>query len=96
MTNKSIAILAGIQNKSQEEKSRAVKEVVAIEYKKIIAQAKRYSKMCNWDKYIKSILAATNSEELFCFLDKLTFVEISLVASFGIDVEFMNLLKVSE
>ena len=96
MTNRSIAILAGIQNKSQEDKAQAAKEIVTIEYNKIIAQAKRYSKMCEWDKYVKDILATTNSEELFSLLDKLTFVEISLVASYGIDVLFMNLIKVSE
>ena len=96
MTNRSIAILANIQNKSYEEKEKAVKEVVSIEYKKIIVQAKRYNKICNWDNYVKNIISTKNSDELFFYLDHLTVIEISLISSFGIDVAFMNLLKVSE
>ena len=49
-----------------------------------------------WDNYVKNIISTKNSDELFFYLDHLTVIEISLISSFGIDVAFMNLLKVSE
>lgn len=97
MTNKSIALLNGLAEKTISEKESIIKEVVSIEFEKIIAQANILKKKSNVeDRFVKGILATKNSDELFCYLKKLTMVEISLITSYGIDVDFMNIINVSE
>lgn len=95
MTNKSIELLTKMMINDKEQKIEIAKEILKIEYKKIIAQAKNFNKMCNTEKFVNDILGFKDSNELFDYLNNLSVVEISLLSSYGIDVAFMNLLKVS-
>lgn len=96
MTNKSIELLSKMTLKDQNEKIQIAKQIVEIEYKKIIAQAKKFNNMCSTEKIVNVMFDFRNSNELFEYLDELSVAEISLLSSYGIDVSFMNLLKVSE
>ena len=96
MTNKSIELLTKMMIKDKEQKNEIAKEILKIEYKKIIAQAKNFNKMCNTEKLVNDVREMKESDELFNYLNNLSVVEISLLSSFGIDVAFMNLLKVSD
>ena len=96
MTNRSIMLLKNIQGESYEGKKGIAKEILTIEFKKIIAQAKKFSQSYDEDTLVNTILNIKDSEELFIYLDSLSVVEISLLSSYGIDISFMNLLKVSE
>lgn len=96
MTNKSIELLTKMMINDKEQKIEIAKEILKIEYKKIIAQAKNFNKMCNTEKLVNDILRFKDSNELFNYLNNLSVVEISLLSSYGIDVAFMNLLKVSD
>ena len=96
MTNKSISLLSEMTGKSLEQKIEMTKEIVAIEYKKIIAQANNFKQICNEDKLVNMMLQKNDSEEMFEYLNNLNILEISLLSSYGIEVSFMNVLKVSE
>jgi len=96
MTNKSIRLLLDMQSKKYNEKEIVAKEILEIEYKRIVAQAKNFLKTCDKDELVEAILEFENSKELFDYLNHLSLIEISLLSSYGIDVAFMNLLKVSE
>jgi len=96
MTNKSISLLSAMTNKNLDEKIEIAKEIVAIEYKKIIAQARNFEKLYKEDKLVNAILETKDNNELFEYLNKLNILEISLLSSYGIEVSFMNVLKVSE
>ena len=95
MTNRSIELLTKIMN-DKNKKMEVARQIVEIEYKKIIAQARNFNKMCNTEKLANDILEFKDSNELFDYLNDLSVVEISLLSSYGIDVAFMNLLKVSD
>lgn len=96
MTNRSISLLAGITGKSLAEKEKITKEIVTIEYEKIIAQAKNFIKLCSDKEQVKTIASLKDPNELFDYLNNLNIVEISILSAYGIDVAFMNVLKVSE
>ena len=67
------------------------------EYKKIKAQAKNFLKNGKKsDKIVEGLINCDSSDELFEYLKKLSVVEISIITSYGIDVSYMNMLKVSE
>lgn len=95
MTNKSIELLTKMMNDKDQE-MKIAREIIKIEFKKIVAQAKNFNKMCNTEKLANDILEFKDSNELFDYLNDLSIVEISLLSSYGIDVAFMNLLKVSD
>lgn len=96
MTNRSILLLRNMQEKDYDEKEKIVKEILDIEFTRIIAQSKKAYKDYMGDKLIDSMVNLKNSDELFDYLNVLSIVQISMLASYGIDVSFMNLLKVSE
>ena len=96
MTNKSIELLSKITQKDKNGKNEIAKQVIEIEYKKIIAQTKNFNSTCSTEKLVNVILDFKDSNELFEYLDGLSVAEISLLSSYGIDVAFMNLLKVSD
>lgn len=96
MTNKSIELLSKMTLKEKNEKNEIAKQIVEIEYKKIIAQAKRFKSTCNTEKIVNVMFDFKDSNELFEYLNGLSIAEISLLSSYGIDVAFMNLLKVSD
>ena len=96
MTNRSISILAKMMIKNKDKKVKYAKQIIEIEYNKIIAQTRNFIKVCNTEKIANDILEFKNSEELFEYLYNLSVVDISLLSSYGIDVAFMNLLKVSD
>lgn len=95
MTNRSIELLMKMMN-GKEKKIEIARKIVGVEYDKIVAQAKNFNKMCNTEKLANDILNFKDSDELFDYLNDLSIVEISLLSSYGIDVAFMNLLKVSD
>ena len=96
MTNKSISILSAMTSESLDKKIEMAKEIVAIEYNKIIAQANNFKMQYKEDEFVNTIVNIKDSGELFEYLNKLNILEISLLSSYGIDVAFMNVLKVSE
>lgn len=96
MTNKSIALLSEMTGKKLVEQEKITKEIVAIEYNKIIAQANNFKKLYNDDELVNALLNVKGSDELFEYLNKLSIIEISLLSSYGVEVAFMNVLKVSE
>ena len=96
MTNRSVRLLISMENCSINEKRKIIREVLDIEFSKIIAQANKFSKMCEDDGIVNELLKVKDSDELFTYLNKLNAIEISALASYGIEVAFMNLLKASE
>ncbi len=92
MTNKSINLIRNIEGKDKSEKEAIIKEVIDIEFKKIKAQAKLNSKSHN--VHIENIAKIENSEELYEYLMKLSVVDICLISSIGVDVNFINMIKV--
>ena len=97
MTNKSMALILSMRDKNNEQKELILKEVVSIEYKKIKAQAKNFLKNGKKsDKIVESIINCNSSDELFECLKKLSVIEISIITSYGIEVSYMNMIKVSE
>lgn len=97
MTNKSISLIKSLEGKNIFEKEQILSEVIAIEFNRIKAQAKLFEKNSNMsDKLVEGVIKAENKDELFIYLKNLSVVEISLLTSYGLDVNFMNILKVSE
>ena len=92
MTNKSINLIRNIEGKDKSEKEAIIKEVIDIEFKKIKAQAKLNFKSHN--VHIENIAKIENSEELYEYLMKLSVVDICLISSIGVDVNFINMIKV--
>jgi len=96
MTNRSIKLLRDLLNKSYNVKENIIKSVTEIEFSRIVSQARNFCKIYDENELANNLIECKNSEELFNYLDKLSVIEISLLSSFGIDVSYMNLLKVSE
>ena len=97
MTNKSINLLKNLEGADNNEIENALKEVVKIEFNKIKAQARVFEKDSDTKvEMVTKILNAKDSKELFEYFSDLTIYEIALISSYGIEIDFMYLLKVSE
>lgn len=96
MTNRSLALINNVKEKSYEEKIEAFKYVTEIEFKKIMAQAKVFNEKTNQSKLVNDLIKCSTALELFTYLNRLSVVDISILASYRIDVSYMNILKVSE
>lgn len=97
MTNKSIRLIMAMEGKNIIEKQLIIKEILSVEFDKIKAQAKIFEKNSNEEnELVKGVTISESSEELFEYLNKLSVIEISLLDAYGIDVDVMNILKVSE
>ena len=97
MTNKSINLLKTLNETNKHKTEEILSEIVNIEFNKIKAQAKIFDKNSDSEgEHIKEILEANDSQELFKYLKELTIYQIALISSYGIEIEFMYLLKVSE
>ena len=97
MTNKSINLIKNLDGKSKTEREEIIKKVLSVEFEKIKAQAKLFKKNSDSnEKMIETILNIENSEDLYNYLSGLSIVEISILSSYGLDIDYMKILKVSE
>ena len=97
MTNKSISLIITMEGKSYEEKEAILREVVSIEFHKIKAQAKVFFKHTREENQnIADICNIENSDALYDYLNQRTIEEISMLTACGIDVGYMNLIKVAK
>ncbi len=97
MTNKSINLLKNLNRNDKQNAEKILNEIVNIEFKKIKSQAKIFKSNFDGEElHVEKILNSKDGNELFEYFKDLTIYDIALISSYGIDIEFMYLLKVSE